>query len=84
MRKPEFFSVFEKNKLTKKQFLNDFKAGMGVAIISLPLSIALGISSGVTPQQGLITAVVAGLITALLGGSPVQIGGPTEIGRAHV
>ena len=77
MRKPEFFSVFEKNKLTKKQFLNDFKAGMGVAIISLPLSIALGISSGVTPQQGLITAVVAGLITALLGGSPVQIGGPT-------
>ena len=77
MKKPEFFSVFEKNKLTKKQFLNDFKAGVGVAIISLPLSIALGISSGVTPQQGLITAVVAGLITALLGGSPVQIGGPT-------
>ncbi|MGL5576705.1 MAG: SulP family inorganic anion transporter [Sarcina sp.] len=77
MRKPDFFSMIEKKQFTKEQFFKDFRAGLGVAIISLPLSIALGISSGVTPQEGLITAVVAGLITALLGGSPVQIGGPT-------
>ncbi|WP_297518436.1 SulP family inorganic anion transporter [uncultured Clostridium sp.] len=77
MRKPEFFSMIRKKEITKEQFFRDFRAGVGVAIISLPLSIALGISSGVTPQEGLITAVVAGLITALLGGSPVQIGGPT-------
>lgn len=77
MRKPEFFSMIRKKELTKEQFFKDFRAGVGVAIISLPLSIALGISSGVTPQEGLITAVVAGFITALLGGSSVQIGGPT-------
>ncbi|MGL4763350.1 MAG: SulP family inorganic anion transporter [Sarcina sp.] len=77
MRKPEFFSMIRKKELTREQFFRDFRAGVGVAIISLPLSIALGISSGVTPQEGLITAVVAGLLTALLSGSPVQIGGPT-------
>ncbi|MGL4740254.1 MAG: SulP family inorganic anion transporter [Sarcina sp.] len=77
MRTPEFFSMIGKKEVTKKQFLIDFKAGVSVAIISLPLSIALGISSGVTPQEGLVTAIIAGLVTALLSGSPVQIGGPT-------
>ncbi|MGL4991855.1 MAG: SulP family inorganic anion transporter [Sarcina sp.] len=77
MRKPEFFTMLSRKNYSKEQFLKDFRAGISVAIISLPLSIALGISSGVTPTQGLVTAIVAGLITALLGGTPVQIGGPT-------
>ncbi|PLX42860.1 MAG: sodium-independent anion transporter [Deltaproteobacteria bacterium] len=59
------------------QLLNDITAGAIVGIVALPLAIAFGIASGVTPDQGLITAVVAGLIISLLGGSRVQIGGPT-------
>ena len=55
----------------------DVVAGLTVAIVALPLSMALGIASGVTPDKGLITAVVAGLLVSLLGGSRVQIGGPT-------
>lgn len=77
MKKPEFFTMFSRKNYSKEQFFKDFRAGISVAIISLPLSIALGISSGVTPTQGLVTAIVAGLITAILGGTPVQIGGPT-------
>lgn len=67
-----------KNKeLTKEQIGKDIIAGIIVAIIALPLSIALGISSGVTPEKGLITAIIAGFFISLLGGSKVQIGGPT-------
>lgn len=62
---------------SKEQFFNDFIAGIIVAIIALPLSIALAISSGVTPEKGLYTAIVAGFLISLLGGSRVQIGGPT-------
>lgn len=62
---------------TKGQFLKDVSAGVIVAIIALPLSIALAIASGVTPEQGLHTAIIAGFIISLLGGSRVQIGGPT-------
>jgi SulP family sulfate permease len=61
----------------KKQFIKDITAGLIVAIVALPLSIAFGIASGVAPQGGLITAVIAGFIISLLGGSRVQIGGPT-------
>lgn len=60
-----------------KQFLNDLIAGIIVAVIALPLSIALAIASGVAPEAGIYTAVIAGFIAALLGGSNVQISGPT-------
>ncbi len=60
-----------------QQFLKDIIAGLIVAIIALPLSIALAIASGVSPEMGIYTAVVAGLVTAIFGGSSVQISGPT-------
>ncbi len=60
-----------------QQFLKDIIAGIIVAIIALPLSIALAIASGVTPEMGIYTAVIAGLVTAIFGGSSVQISGPT-------
>lgn len=62
---------------TKEQFTKDFIAGIIVAIIALPLSIALAISSGVSPEKGLYTAIIGGFIVSFLGGSRVQIGGPT-------
>ncbi len=60
-----------------QQLLKDIIAGIIVAIIALPLSIALAIASGVSPEMGIYTAVVAGMVTAILGGSSVQISGPT-------
>lgn len=79
MYKPKLLSLIgdKENGLTKEQFFKDLIAGIIVAIIALPLSIALGISSGVPPEKGLITAIIAGFIISLLGGSRVQIGGPT-------
>lgn len=62
---------------TKHKLLNDVIAGVIVAIIALPLSIALALASGVKPEQGLYTAIIAGFVIALLGGSRVQISGPT-------
>ncbi len=62
---------------SKEQFFKDFSAGVIVAIIALPLSIALAIASGVAPERGIYTAIIAGFIISLLGGSRVQIGGPT-------
>ncbi|MDA3845458.1 MAG: sulfate permease [Vallitaleaceae bacterium] len=62
---------------SKEQFIKDVTAGVIVAIIALPLSIALAIASGVSPEQGIHTAIIAGFIISLLGGSRVQIGGPT-------
>lgn len=62
---------------SKEQFLSDVTAGIIVAIIALPLSIALAIASGVSPEKGLHTAIIAGFLISLLGGSRVQIGGPT-------
>ena len=73
--KPKFFSVMK--TYNKKQFFKDIIAGIIVAIIALPLSIALAIASGVGPEQGLYTAIFAGFFISLLGGSRVQIGGPT-------
>ena len=67
-----------KNKeITKQQIVKDIIAGIIVAIIALPLSIALAIASGVSPEKGLITAIFAGFVISFLGGSKVQIGGPT-------
>ena len=60
-----------------KTFLSDLIAGLIVGVVALPLAIAFGIASGVAPEQGLITAVIAGFLISLLGGSRVQIGGPT-------
>ncbi len=62
---------------SKKQFINDLVAGVIVAIIALPLSIALAIASGVSPEKGLYTAIIAGFVIAFLGGSNVNISGPT-------
>ena len=62
---------------SKQKFLKDIIAGIIVAIIALPLSIALALASGVGPEEGLYTAIVAGFIIALFGGSSVQISGPT-------
>ncbi len=73
--KPKLFSVMK--NYSKEQFIKDLIAGVIVAIIALPLSIALALASGVGPEQGLYTAIVAGFIVAFLGGSRVQIAGPT-------
>ena len=64
-------------EFSSRRILKDLSAGLVVACVALPLSIALAIASGVTPEKGLITAIVAGFIISLLGGSRVQIGGPT-------
>lgn len=74
--KPKFFSLL-KNGISKKQLAKDLSAGFIVGIVALPLAIAFAIASGVSPDKGLITAIVAGLIISVLGGSRVQIGGPT-------
>lgn len=73
--KPKLFSVIK--GYTPQQFVKDLIAGVIVAIIALPLSIALALASGVNPEQGLYTAIVAGFIVSFLGGSRVQIAGPT-------
>ena len=73
--KPQLFSTLK--SYNKKTFMSDLMAGVIVGIVALPLAIAFGIASGVTPEKGIITAIVAGFIISLLGGSKVQIGGPT-------
>ena len=77
--KPILFSIIKhssKEEL-KEQIPKDIVAGIVVAVVALPLSIALGIASGVSPEQGLYTAIIAGFLIAFLGGSRVQISGPT-------
>jgi len=73
--KPKLFSVMK--TYTKEQFVKDVIAGIIVAIIALPLSIALALASGVGPEQGIYTAIVAGFLISFFGGSRVQIAGPT-------
>lgn len=73
--KPKLFSVMK--TYTKEQLIKDIIAGIIVAIIALPLSVALAIASGVAPEQGIYTAIVAGFVIAFLGGSRVQVSGPT-------
>ena len=73
--KPKLFSVMK--TYTKEQFFKDVIAGIIVAIIALPLSIALALASGVTPEKGIYTAIIAGFLISFLGGSRVQIAGPT-------
>lgn len=74
---PKFFLMIKNKEITKQQIMKDIIAGIIVAIIALPLSIALAIASGVSPEKGLITAIFAGFVISFLGGSKVQIGGPT-------
>lgn len=72
---PKLFTTLR--SYTKERFLEDALAGWIVAIVAIPLAIAFGISSGVGPTEGLVTAIIAGFIISALGGSRVQIGGPT-------
>ena len=72
---PKLFYVLK--NYTKEQFFKDVISGIIVAIIALPLSIALALASGVEPQVGIYTAITAGFIISFLGGSRVQIAGPT-------
>ena len=74
---PKLFGLFKKGQYNKQTFMSDMIAGIIVGIIALPLAIAFGIASGVTPQQGLITAIVAGFLISFFGGSNFLIGGPT-------
>ena len=80
--RPKLFDAF--HDYSKKQFVSDLTAGIIVAIIALPLSIALAIASGVSPEKGLYTAIIAGIVIALLGGSRVNISGPTAAFAAIV
>lgn len=73
--KPKLFSVMK--TYTKEQLIKDIVAGIIVAIIALPLSIALALASGVTPEKGIYTAIIAGFLISFFGGSRVQISGPT-------
>src|SRR5690554_6468655 len=73
---PKLFSLI-KAGISKQQVQKDILAGIIVGIVALPLAIAFAIASGVSPDKGLITAIIAGLIISVLGGSRVQIGGPT-------
>lgn len=72
---PRILSVLK--DYSRERFMTDLMAGIIVGIVALPLAIAFGIASGVSPEKGLITAIIGGFIVSLLGGSSVQIGGPT-------
>lgn len=73
---PKLFSLL-KQGISREQIQKDLMAGLIVGIVALPLAIAFAIASGVSPEKGIITAIVAGLVISVLGGSRVQIGGPT-------
>ena len=73
--KPKLFTCLK--NYSKEKFISDLMAGVIVGIVALPLAIAFGIASGVNPEKGLITAIIGGFVISFLGGSSVQIGGPT-------
>ena len=73
--RPKLFDCLK--NYSKHTFASDLMAGIIVGIVALPLAIAFGIASGVSPEKGIVTAILAGLVVSLLGGSRVQIGGPT-------
>ena len=72
---PKLFATLK--NYSKEKFMTDLMAGIIVGIVALPLAIAFGIASGVSPEKGLITAIIGGFLVSLLGGTNVQIGGPT-------
>ena len=73
---PKLFTIL-KQGIPRRQLWTDVFSGVGVGIVALPLAIAFAIASGVSPEKGLVTAIIAGFIISFLGGSRVQIGGPT-------
>ncbi|MDR1222471.1 MAG: sulfate permease [Tannerella sp.] len=73
--RPKLFQSLK--SYSKEKFINDLMAGIIVGIVALPLAIAFGIASGVSPEKGLVTAIIGGFFVSFLGGSSVQIGGPT-------
>jgi len=74
--KPKLFTLIQEG-IPRKQIISDLFSGIIVGIVALPLAIAFAVASGVSPEKGMITAIVAGFIISFLGGSRVQIGGPT-------
>ena len=72
---PKTFTVLR--GYTRAQLASDLQAGVIVGVVAIPLALAFSIASGLPPEKGLITAIVAGFLISLLGGSRVQIGGPT-------
>ncbi|MBN2789573.1 MAG: STAS domain-containing protein [Candidatus Delongbacteria bacterium] len=74
--KPKLFSLLKRG-IDKNRITTDIMAGVVVGVVALPLAIAFAVASGVSPEKGLITAVIAGFLISFLGGSRVQIGGPT-------
>ena len=74
---PKLFGLFKKGQYSKSAFASDLMAGIVVGIIALPLAIAFATASGVPPQNGLITAIIAGFLISFFGGSDFLIGGPT-------
>src|SRR6478609_7928344 len=75
MFKPKILETLK--SYTRQQFAKDVVAGLIVGIVALPLAIAFAIASGVSPEKGLFTAIIAGFVISAFGGSRVQIGGPT-------
>ena len=73
--KPKLISALK--NYSEETFMADLMAGLIVGIVALPLAIAFGIASGVSPEKGIITAIIAGFIISFLGGSKIQVGGPT-------
>ncbi|MDR3133860.1 MAG: sodium-independent anion transporter, partial [Prevotellaceae bacterium] len=74
---PKLFILIRNRQYNKQTFFADLVAGIVVGIVAIPLAIAFGIASGVSPQQGLITAIIAGFLISFLGGTHTLIGGPT-------
>jgi SulP family sulfate permease len=74
--RPRALSLLREGSYSRRQFLADTGAGLTVGVVALPLAMAFAIASGLKPEQGLVTAIVAGLLISALGGSNVQIGGP--------
>lgn len=75
--RPKLFALIKEGLITKKQISADIVAGVVVGIVALPLAIAFSIASGLSPERGIVTSIIAGIAVALFGGSRVQIGGPT-------
>lgn len=75
--KPKLFDLVQHRSYSKQQFMRDMVAGIAVAVVAIPLSIAFAIGSGVSPQYGIIAAIIGGFFVSFLGGTNVMIGGPT-------
>ncbi len=75
--KPKLFTLLSRSGFSKKQITADVLSGIVVGVVALPLAIAFAVAAGLSPEKGLVTAIIAGFVIAALGGSRVQIGGPT-------